>query len=119
VVYRRFMRYMLLHKTNDKLEAGLPPDPDILARADAVLEEMRQAGVLLTAEGLMPSARGARIAFPDGAPRVIDGPFTETKELVAGVSIIRVTSKEEAVRWALRFAEADPGTEIDIFEIAD
>jgi hypothetical protein len=112
------MRYMLLHKTNANLEAGQPPDPEMLARADEVLEEMRQAGVLLTAEGLMPSARGARIAFPEGQPRVIDGPFTETKELVAGVSIIRVDSKEEAVSWALRFAEADPGTEIDIFEIA-
>ncbi|HET6292564.1 MAG TPA: YciI family protein [Kribbella sp.] len=112
------MRYMLLHKTNANLEAGQPPDPEMLARADKVLEEMRQAGVLLTAEGLMPSARGARIAFPEGKPRVIDGPFTETKELVAGVSIIRVDSKQEAVDWALRFADADPGTEIDIFEIA-
>jgi hypothetical protein len=112
------MRYMLLHKTNANLEAGNPPDPDMLARADKVLEEMRQAGVLLTAEGLMPSARGARITFPEGSPRVMDGPFAETKELVAGVSIIRVDSKEEAVRWALRFAEADPGTEIDILELA-
>ena len=112
------MRYMLLHKTNDELEAGLPPDAEVLARADAVLEEMRQAGVLLLAEGLMPSSRGARITFPDGDPRVIDGPFTETKELVAGVSVIRVDSKEEAVRWALRFAEADPGTEIQILELA-
>ena len=57
------MRYMLLHKTNDNLEAGNPPDPEMLARADAVLEEMRQAGVLLVAEGLMPSARGARASI--------------------------------------------------------
>ncbi|ADB29835.1 YCII-related protein [Kribbella flavida DSM 17836] len=113
------MRYALLHKTNDRLEAGQAPDPDVLARADAVLEEMRQAGVLLTAEGLMPSARGARVTFPDGSPRVVDGPFTETKELVAGLSIIRVESRDEAVGWALRFAEADPGTEIDILELAD
>ncbi|HEU4946792.1 MAG TPA: YciI family protein [Kribbella sp.] len=112
------MRYMLLHKTNEKLEAGLPPDAEMLARADQVLEEMRQAGVLLTAEGLMPSSRGSRITFPEGKPRVTDGPFAETKELVAGVSMIQVASKAEAVRWALRFAEADPGTEIDIFEIA-
>ncbi|MEV0803629.1 hypothetical protein E0H73_28405 [Kribbella pittospori] len=113
------MRYMLLHKTNDNLEAGNPPDPEMLARADAVLEEMRQAGVLLVAEGLMPSARGARVTFPrPGEPRVMDGPFTETKELVAGVSIIRVDSKQEAVQWALRFAEADPNTPIDILELA-
>ena len=113
------MRYMLLHKTNEKLEAGQAPDPEMLARADEVLEEMRQAGVLCTAEGLMPSSRGARVTFPGGnEPRVVDGPFTETKELIAGVSIIRVESKDEAVRWALRFAGADPGTEIDIFEIA-
>ncbi|TQJ19640.1 YciI family protein [Kribbella jejuensis] len=114
------MRYMLLHKTNDNLEAGKPPDPEILERADAVLEEMRQAGVLVLGEGLMPSSRGARVTFPvPGQPRVIDGPFAETKELVAGVSIIRVDSKEEAVRWALRFAEADPYTPIDILEVAD
>ncbi|HET6985626.1 MAG TPA: YciI family protein [Kribbella sp.] len=113
------MRYMLLHKTNDSLEAGNPPDLEMLARADAVLEEMRQAGVLLLGEGLMPSSRGARITFPTpGEPRVMDGPFAETKELVAGVSIIRVDSKEEAVHWALRFAEADPNTPIDILEIA-
>ena len=113
------MRYMLLHKTNDSLEAGNPPDPEMLARADAVLEEMRQAGVLLLGEGLMPSSRGARVTFPSpGQPRVMAGPFAETKELVAGVSIIRVDSKEEAVHWALRFAEADPNTPIDILEIA-
>jgi hypothetical protein len=112
------MRYMLLHKTNDKLEAGLPPDPAVLERADQVLEEMRQAGVLLAAEGLMPSSRGSRVTFPGGKPRVIDGPFTETKELIAGVSMIQVPSKDEAIRWALRFADADPGTEIDILEIA-
>ncbi len=109
---------MLLHKSNEKLEAGQAPDPEMLARADEVLEEMRQAGVLCTAEGLMPSSRGARVTFPGGAPRVLDGPFTETKELIAGVSIIRVDSKEDAVRWALRFADADPGTEIDILELA-
>ena len=115
------MRYMLLHKTNDNLEAGNPPDPDMLARADAVLEEMRQAGVLLAAEGLMPSSRGARITFPTPGeePRVMDGPFAETKELIAGVSIIRVETKAEAVHWALRFAEADPNTPIDILELAD
>jgi hypothetical protein len=113
------MRYMLLHKTNENLEAGNPPDPEMLARADEVLEEMRQAGVLLTAEGLMPSSRGARITFQGSNPRVTDGPFTETKELVAGVSIIRVDTKADAIRWALRFAEADPGTEIDILELAD
>ena len=114
------MRYMLLHKTNDNLEAGNPPDPDMLARADAVLEEMRRAGVLLAAEGLMPSSRGARITFPTPGegPRVVDGPFAETKELIAGVSIIRVETKAEAVHWALRFAEADPNTPIDILELA-
>lgn len=114
------MRYALLHKTNEQLEAGQPPDPDMLARADKVLEEMRQAGVLVTAEGLLPSSRGAQIVFPGGGkPRVIDGPFAETKELVAGLSVIRVESKDEAIQWALRFADADPGTEIIILELAD
>jgi hypothetical protein len=113
------MRFALLHKTNDALEAGQAPDPEMLARADEVLEEMRQAGVLLSADGLLPSAHGARITFADNSPRVLDGPFTETKELIAGLSIIRVTSRDEAVQWALRFAEVDPGTEIDILQLAD
>lgn len=113
------MRFALMHKTNPALEAGQAPDPEILVRADAVLEEMRQAGVLLTAEGLLPSKHGARVTFPDGRPRVLDGPFTETKELVAGLSIIRVASRDEAIQWALRFAEVDPGTEIDILQLAD
>jgi hypothetical protein len=114
------MKFMLLHKTNDSLEAGNPPDPEMMARADAVLEEMRQAGVLLLGEGLMPSSRGAQVTFPvpGEPPRVLDGPFAETKELVAGLSIIRVDSKDEAIKWALRFAEADPNTPIDILEIA-
>jgi hypothetical protein len=112
------MRYMLLHKTNADLEAGVPADPEVLARADRVLEEMRQAGVLLSADGLMPSSQGARVTFEAGRPRVVDGPFAETKELVAGLSVIQVASKDDAVRWALRFAEADPGTEIDILEVA-
>ena len=100
-------------------ELGISPSPSTSTPADAVLEEMRQAGVLVLGEGLMPSSRGARVTFPTpGQPRVIDGPFAETKELVAGVSIIRVDSKEEAVQWALRFAEADPYTPIDILEIA-
>ena len=113
------MRYMLLHKTNDNLEAGDPPDRRCWRGRTLCSRRCVRPGVLLLGEGLMPSSRGARITFPaPGEPRVLDGPFAETKELVAGVSIIRVESKEEAVQWALRFAEADPNTPIDILEIA-
>lgn len=113
------MKFMLMHSSNADLEAGRPPDPEVLGRVDEVLQEMRTAGVLLMVEGLSPSSTGARITFPGGEPLVTDGPFVEAKELIAGISMIDVGSKDEAVGWALRFAEIDPGTEIQILRVTD
>jgi hypothetical protein len=113
------MRYVLLHKSNAALEAGSPPPPEVYEGAGRVMEEMVKAGVLLVAEGLLPSSAGVKIAVADGKRSVVDGPFAETKELIAGISLIQVKSKEEAIAWALRFSEIDPDTEIEIRQIHD
>jgi hypothetical protein len=113
------MRFMVIVKASEDSEKGVMPTEQELAEMGAYNEELVKAGVMLAGEGLHPSSKGARVRFEkDGSSTVIDGPFAETKELVAGVSIIRVDTKEEAVQWALRFAEADPYTEIDILEVA-
>jgi len=112
------MRFMVMVMATKESEAGPPPKPEAFAAMQKYNEELAKAGILLAAEGLTASSQGARVKFSGDKRTVIDGPFAETKELVAGVSIIRVDSKEEAVQWALRFAEADPNTPIDILEIA-
>lgn len=113
------MRYILMHKSNAGLESGGSPSPDVIAGAGRVMEEMVKAGVLLAAEGLMPSATGVKIAVADGKRTITDGPFAETKELIAGISLIQVKSKEEALAWALKFSEIDPDTEVEIRQIYD
>jgi hypothetical protein len=111
------MRYILLHKSNPDLEAGKPPSQEVITSAGRVLDEMVKAGVLLAAEGLMPSSTGTKIALSGGKRTVTDGPFAETKELIAGIALIQVKSKDEAIAWALRFSEIDPDTEIEIRQI--
>ena len=112
------MRVLVAVKANKDSEAGIMPTKEILTAMGKFNEELVKAGVMLAAEGLRPSSKGKRIRFEGGKKTITDGPFTETKELIAGVSVIQVPSKDEAIRWALRFADADPGTEIDILEIA-
>src|SRR5207237_4750342 len=96
------MRFMVLVKANKDSEAGVMPDRDILTKMGKFNEELVKAGVMLAADGLHPSSKGARVRF-DGAKRtVIDGPFTEAKELVAGYWIWQVKSKDEAIEWLKR-----------------
>jgi hypothetical protein len=97
------MRYLCLYKS-DKPE-GVPPTQDEMAKMGALIQEMTQAGVLLSTEGCLPSAKGARIRLKGGKVTVKDGPFTEAKELVGGFAIIQVQSKDEAVAWTKRFLE--------------
>jgi hypothetical protein len=102
----RFMGFVLADKDT---EAGVMPEEKGLAAMGAFIEEALKAGVFLGGEGLKPSSEGVRIAY-DGAKRtVIDGPFTESKELVAGYSVLAVDSKEEALDWTKRFAQVDAG----------
>jgi hypothetical protein len=101
------MRFMILVKADTTTEAGIMPTEELLAAMQKYMEEMGTAGVLLDGEGLHPSSKGVRISFSGGKPTVIDGPFTETKELIAGYAMIQVKSKEEAIEWARRWPVLD------------
>lgn len=119
------MRFMMIVKANKASEEGVLPDTALIAAMGKFNEAMVNAGVLLAGEGLQSSAKGARIYFSGGKRKVVDGPFTETKELIAGFWLIQVKSKEEAVEWALR-SPAPHGENEDgqielrqVFELAD
>ena len=120
------MRYMLIVKANKDTEAGVMPPMELVEAMGKFNEEMVKAGVLLAAEGLRASSEGAKVKFAAGRkPYVTDGPFTESKELIAGFWLIQVKSKEEAIAWAMRSPAPhgpDQETEIEIrrvFEAAD
>ena len=117
------MRFMILVKATDQSEAGEMPSQELLEQMQQYNEELVKAGVLLAGEGLHPSAKGARIRFSGDKRTVIDGPFTETKELVAGFWVFDVKSKEEAIEWVKRCPNPmDEESEIEIrqvFEIDD
>ena len=108
------MRFMVMVKANESSEAGEPPDETLLAEMGKYNEELVKAGVLLAGEGLHPSSKGARVRFAGAKRTVIDGPFSETKELVAGFWLIQVKSREEAIEWVKRCPNPFPGTESEI-----
>lgn len=109
------MRFMVMVKATDDSEAGMMPSEELLTAMMKYNEELVKAGIMLGGDGLQPSSRGARVAF-DGTKRtVIDGPFAETKELVAGYWIWQVRSLEEAIEWVKRCPNPMPGpSEIEI-----
>lgn len=96
------MRFMVMVRANKATEAGVMPEEELLAAMGQYNEDLVKAGVLLDGAGLQPSAKGARVKFSRGRTTVIDGPFAEAKELIAGYSIIEVKSREEAIEWARR-----------------
>ena len=96
------MRFMILMKANADSEAGVMPHEDILTRMGNFNEELVKAGIMLAGEGLHPSSKGARVRFSGDKRTVVDGPFTETKELIAGFWLWQVRSKEEAIEWVKR-----------------
>jgi hypothetical protein len=96
------MRFMLLIKADKNTEAGVLPSTELLTEMGKYNEELVKAGVLLAGEGLQPSSKGARVKFSGKKRTVIDGPFAETKELIAGFWLIQVKSKEEAIEWVKR-----------------
>src|SRR5437867_8833631 len=114
------MRFMSLVKATKNSEAGVLPSQELLTAMMKYNEELTNAGIMLAGEGLQPSSKGARVRF-DGAKRaVIDGPFTETKELVAGFWLWQVRSKEEAIEWLKRAPFQEGEVEIrQVFETAD
>ncbi len=97
------MRFMILVKADKDSEAGVMPEEELIAAMATYHEELAKAGVLLDASGLQASSKGFRIKYTGSKRTVIDGPFTETKELVAGYTIIQVKSRAEAIEWARRF----------------
>ena len=115
------MRVMVIVKASKESEAGGLPDTKLLSEMGKFNEQLVKAGVMLAGEGIQPSSKGVRVKF-DGAKRTVtDGPFAETKELVAGFWLWQVKSKEEAIEW-LKRAPFDGGTEVEIrpvFEAAD
>ena len=108
------MRFMVIVKADKNSEAGVLPDQKLLADMGKYNEELAKAGVMLAGEGLQPSSKGARVRFSGSKRTVIDGPFSETKELIAGFWLIQVKSKEEAIEWVKRCPNPMPGTESEI-----
>jgi len=114
------MRFMVMVKATKDSEAGVLPDEKILAAMGKFNEELVKAGVMLAGEGLQASSKGARVKFSKGKRTVIDGPFSETKELVAGFWLWQVRSKQEAIEWLKRAPFEDTEVEIrQIFEAED
>ncbi len=112
------MRVMVIVKASQESEAGLPPDMEMLEKMGTFNEQLVQAGVMLAADGLQSSSKAKRVRFDGSQRTVIDGPFTETKELVAGFWIWRVKSLDEAVEW-LKRAPFGGGMEVEIRQIVE
>lgn len=108
------MRFMVIVKADAKSEAGVMPSEQQLAEMGAYNEELVKAGVMLAGEGLHPTTKGKRVRFAGERRIVIDGPFSETKELIAGFWLIQAKSMEEAVEWVKRAPNPMPGTESEI-----
>jgi hypothetical protein len=119
------MRFMIIVKGNKKTESGVLPEEKLIEAMTEYHEELARAGVLLDASGLQPTSKGVRIQYSKGKRTVVDGPFTEAKEIIAGYTLIQVKSREEALEWAKRFPSPhgeDAEGEIEIrqlFELDD
>jgi hypothetical protein len=112
------MRYMMMHKADAASEAGTPPSRELIEKMGALMQEMGDAGILIAGEGLHGSSSGKRLNFSGGNLTVTDGPFAETKELIAGFVILEVDSIDDMVEWAKKFAAVVGDVEIDIRRVA-
>jgi hypothetical protein len=108
------MRFLIIRKADAETEGADLPTEELFAQMGDYMAEMAKAGVLLSGDGLQPSRKGARVKFHGGKPTVVDGPFAETKELVAGFSIIQVASKDEAIEWVKKWPQLDGHGEVEI-----
>ena len=115
------MRFIVMGMATKESEAGIPPKPEAYAAMSKYNAELVKAGVLLAAEGLTASSKGARVKFSGDKRTVIDGPFAETKELIAGFTIIQVKSREEAIEWVKRAPNVSPNGEglVEIRKLMD
>jgi len=108
------MRFMIIRKADAETEANVMPTKELLDEMGSYMESMVKAGVMLAGDGLTASAKGARVKFHGGKPTVTDGPFSETKELIAGFSIIQVASRQEAIDWVKKWPQIDGHGEVEI-----
>jgi hypothetical protein len=108
------LRFLAVHKADARSENDTPPDPKLMAKMGALVEEMTKAGVLQATGGLTSTKNGARVRFEGGKRTVIDGPFAESKELVAGYAILDLPSKAAAIEWAARFREVVSVNEVEV-----
>ncbi|HEY6615061.1 MAG TPA: YciI family protein [Vicinamibacterales bacterium] len=111
------MRFMIIRKADKSTEAGVMPSEALLAAMLKYNEELMKAGVLLQGEGLQPSSKGFRVRTNSGKPTVVDGPFTETKELIAGFTMIQVRSREEAIEWVKRWPAEDGDAVLEVRQV--
>jgi hypothetical protein len=114
------MRFMIIRRADASTEAGVMPSEAVLSAMGAYNQAMIDSGIFRAGEGLQPSSKGARIRFSGGVPTVTDGPFAETKEVIAGFTIIEVASRAEALDWVRRWPESEVELELrQVFELAD
>jgi hypothetical protein len=113
------LRFLSTHLATPQTESDTPPNPALVAKIGALIDEMTKAGVLLGAGGLASTKKGARIRYSGGKRTVIDGPFAESKELIAGYAIVDLPSKAAAVEWSARFGEIAKVEEIDVRQLSD
>ena len=110
------MRFMVQVRSNEKIESGAMPSAELIEEMARFNQELIDAGMMIAGEGLQPSSKGARVSFGAGGPVVTDGPFAETKELIAGFWIIRAKSLQEAIDW-MRRAPMEPGDVLEIRQV--
>lgn len=113
------LRLLAMHKMDARSENEAPPDPQLVARMGALVDEMTRAGVLEATGGLASTRKGARIRYEGGKRTVIDGPFAESKELVAGFAIVDVPSKAAAIEWAMRFGDVVKVNEVEVRQMPE
>ena len=113
------MRFLIMNKSTEENEAGVPPSKEVVEGVGKLMEESARDGVLISAEGVHPSSRGARLEFSGGKRTVTDGPFAEAKELIAGFVVIQVESKEAAIEWATRLAGVLGDVEIEVRQVVE
>ncbi len=113
------MRFLLMHRLDESRPEAFNPSPEFIARMGGFIEEVAKAGVLITAEGVLPSAHGALVRRSNGRNTVTDGPFAEAKEVIGGFALMQVASKAEAVQWASRFADLFDEVEVEVRQVAE
>ncbi len=113
------MRYLLVHRIDETRPDAYTPSPELISGMGALMEEMGKAGVLLAAEGVSHSSKGAKVRVSNGKRTVTDGPFTEAKEVIGGFALVQVRSLDEAKEWAGRFADVIGDTEVEVRQISE